>query len=200
MVPNIHPEPDKGSGALGRPAETTLLRFRSVNWDACASTFKRIDSGLTNEEFASMLKELEADLPNGTLIYQSRAERIEGDIADISTYEGIGAFVGFNPEPEPHIILLAIIEGSPAEKAGLKAHDSIFAIDGNPVLLEEGLSAVNRVRGPSGSTVTLTVQSPGKTERAVDVQRGKLTAQANLNRAIRNKLWLYARRPLPTMR
>ncbi len=152
-----------------------------LNWDALHTDYqKRINAGLTDEEFTSMLSDLGSDLPEGALAYQSRTERIEGDIADNSTYEGIGAFVGFNPEPTPHIILLSIIEGSPAEKAGLKAHDSIVAIDGNPVLLEEGLSAVNRIRGPSGSTVTLTIRSPGKAERAVDVQRGKLTSTGKL--------------------
>jgi carboxyl-terminal processing protease len=152
-----------------------------VDWEALRGNYQsRIDSGLTDEEFISMLGDLESDLPEGSLIYQSRAERVEGDIANDATYEGIGAFVGFDAGPEPHIILLSIIEGSPAEKAGLKAHDSIFAIDGNPVLLEEGIQAVERVRGPSGSTVTLTVQSPGKAERSVDVQRGKLASTGKL--------------------
>ena len=70
--------------------------------------------------------------------------------------------------------------GSPAEQAGLKAHDSIFEIDGNPVRLEEGISAVNRVRGPAGSSVTLSVQSPGKAERSVEVKRGTLTSTDQL--------------------
>jgi len=169
--------------ALWKDLQENYIYFDSANvdWKSLHDTYQnRIDKGLTDEEFISMLKDLEADLPEGSLVFQSRTERIEGDIADNSTYEGIGAFVGFNEKPKPHIILLSIIAGSPAEKAGLKAHDSIFAIDGNPVLLEEGLSAVNRVRGPSGSTVTLTVQSPGKTERSVDVQRGKLTSAGKL--------------------
>jgi carboxyl-terminal processing protease len=62
----------------------------------------------------------------------------------------------------------------------LKAHDSILAIDGNPILLEEGLSAVDRVRGPAGSSVTLSIQSPGGAERSVEVKRGKLTSTGRL--------------------
>jgi carboxyl-terminal processing protease len=169
--------------ALWANLQENYIYFDSadVKWEALRGDYQsRIDSGLTDKEFISMLGGLESDLPEGSLTYQSRAERIEGDIANDATYEGIGAFVGFDANPEPHIILLSIIEGSPAEKAGLKAHDSIFAIDGNPILLEEGIQAVERVRGPSGSTVTLTVQSPGKAERAVDVQRGKLTSTGKL--------------------
>jgi carboxyl-terminal processing protease len=73
-----------------------------------------------------------------------------------------------------------VIEGSPAEQAGLKAHDSIFEIDGNPVLLEEGLSVVDRIRGPSGTSVTLNVQTPGSPERSVEVKRAKLTSTGKL--------------------
>jgi carboxyl-terminal processing protease len=152
-----------------------------VEWDGLRSAYqKRIDAGLTAGEFAALMRELEADLPEGSMLYQSRAERVEGDIVDDSTYQGIGAFVGFNPEPQPHIILLSIIKGSPAEQAGLKAHDSIFAIDGSPVLLEEGITAVNRIRGPSGTTVKLNVRTPGRMERIVEVKRGKLTSIGQL--------------------
>lgn len=152
-----------------------------VDWDALRLKYQtEIEKGLSAGEFDVLLKQLESDLPDSSLIYQSRAERIADDIADNSTYEGIGAFIGFNPQPTPRIILLSIIAGSPAEKAGLKAHDSILAIDGSPVLLEEGVNAVQRVRGPAGTTVTLTVQTPGGAEREVRVQRGKLTTSVRL--------------------
>jgi carboxyl-terminal processing protease len=152
-----------------------------VDWQALHDKYlDRIESGLTSEEFASLIEELAAELPAGSLIHETRAERIERDTADTSSYEGIGAFVGFSEEPEPHMVLLDVIEGSPAEKAGLQAHDSIFAIDGNPVLLEEGITAVERVRGPAGSSVTLDVQTPGNPERSVEVQRGKLTSTGKL--------------------
>lgn len=152
-----------------------------VDWDTLRAEYQRdVDAGLTAQEFEALLDELEVDLPENSLIYQTRAERIETDIADNATYEGIGAFIGFDPAPEPHIILLSVMGGSPAEKAGLKAHDSILAIDGSPILLEEGINAVQRVRGPSGSTVMLTVQSPGQAKRDVEVQRGRLAATVSL--------------------
>ena len=148
-----------------------------VDWDALNKKYlDRINSGLSNEEFTALIQELEAELPSGSLTYQSRAERIEAETTDTSTYDGIGAFIGFSEEPVPHIILLSVIEGSPAEEAGLKAHDSIFKIDGNPIQLDEGLNAVNRIRGPAGSSVKLNVQSPGKDERSVELQRAKLTS------------------------
>ena len=152
-----------------------------VDWEALNKKYlERINSGLSNEQFTALIQELEAELPSGTLTYQSRAERIEAETSDLSTYDGIGAFIGFSEDPIPHIILLSVIKGSPAEEAGLKAHDSIFKIDGNPVQLEEGVNAVNRIRGPAGSSVTLDVQSPGKPERSIELQRTKLSSTGTL--------------------
>ena len=152
-----------------------------VDWEALNKEYlERINTGLSNEQFTTLLHELESELPTGSLTYQSRAERIEAETTDLSTYDGIGAFIGFSEDPVPHIILLSVIEGSPAELAGLKAHDSILEIDGNPIQLEEGLNAVNRIRGPAGSSVTLNVQSPGKSERSIELQRAKLTSTGKL--------------------
>jgi carboxyl-terminal processing protease len=47
-------------------------------------------------------------------------------------------------------------------------------------LLEEGLTASNRVRGPAGSSVILNVKTPGKPERSIEVTRGKLTSSSEL--------------------
>jgi carboxyl-terminal processing protease len=168
---------------LWKHFEENYIYFESaeVNWDALHDQYlQRVQAGLTPDEFSTLIEDLRAELPEGSLGYQSRAERIEADIADASSYEGIGAFVGFNEDPKPHIVLLDVIEGSPAEQAGLRAHDSIFEIDGSPVLLEEGLTAVDRVRGPAGSSVTLSIQSPGEQVRSVEVKRGKLTTTGKL--------------------
>lgn len=143
-------------------------------------SISRIDAGLTHEEFVSLLNELETKLPEGSFAYQSRVERLESDLADSTTYDGIGAFVGFQEEEVPHVVILAVVEGSPAEQAGLKAHDSIFSIDGNPILLEEGLAVVERIRGPAGSSVVLDVQSPGMPKRTVDVERARLASTGKL--------------------
>ena len=152
-----------------------------VDWDGLNKKYlDRINSGLSNEEFTTLIQELATELPSGSLTYQSRDERIEAETSDLSTYDGIGAFIGFREDPVPHVILLSVIEGSPAEQAGLKAHDSIFKIDGNPIELEEGTNAVNRIRGPAGSSVELEVQSPGTPARSVELQRAKLTSTGSL--------------------
>jgi carboxyl-terminal processing protease len=168
---------------LWKHLDENYIYFESANvdWESLRTQYlQRVQSGLTPEEFSTLIEELQAELPEGSIGYQSRTERIETDVADTSSYEGIGAFVGFNEDPEPHIVLLDVIEGSPAEQAGLKPHDSILAIDGSPILLEEGLTAVDRVRGPAGSSVILSIQSPGEPARSVEVKRGKLNSTGRL--------------------
>jgi hypothetical protein len=77
-----------------------------VDWDALHDKYlDRINTGLNSVEFASLIAELEAELPTGSLVHETRAERIERDIADTSAYEGIGAFVGFTKAATPHVLL-----------------------------------------------------------------------------------------------
>ena len=169
--------------SLWKHLEDNYIYFETadVDWNSLHDKYlEQINTGLTADEFTSLMKDLGTELPAGSLAYETRAERIDADTVDTSSYEGIGAFVGFSKDPEPHIVLLAVMDGSPAEQAGLKAHDSILEIDGTPIQLDEGITAVNRVRGPAGSSVTLSIQSPGSSEHSIDVKRGRLTSTGKL--------------------
>lgn len=152
-----------------------------LNWDvAHADTQAQVKNGLTDDEFEAGLQSLLATLPEESAAYQSRDERIQADLQNTAQYSGIGAYISVRAEPEPHIVILSIIKDSPAENAGLKAHDSIYSIDGEPVTAEEGMDVVNRVRGEADTMVKLEVQSPGGRRRTVQVTRGTLTAADSL--------------------
>jgi carboxyl-terminal processing protease len=166
---------------LWKNIEETYIYYETaqVDWQDLHDQYtNQINAGLSNEEFTNLLDELEEKLPEGSFAYQSRPERIETDLAVSAApaaIEGIGATLMFKDNGDPHMVILAVTEGSPADSAGLKAHDSIFGIDGVPITLEEGLDAVSRIRGPAGSKVTLDVRTPGKPERKVEVTRARLT-------------------------
>ncbi|HEY3079527.1 MAG TPA: S41 family peptidase [Chloroflexota bacterium] len=70
------------------------------------------------------------------------------------SYDGIGAEVNMR---DGRPIVVAPLEGSPAERAGLRAGDGIVAVDGQDVTSFSLSELVEKVRGPRGSTVTLTV-------------------------------------------
>ena len=75
-------------------------------------------------------------------------------------YEGIGAQLGFD---ENNVLLIvAPLDGSPAEAAGIKAGDKILKIEG---MTTQGISldeAVSKIRGPAGTVVTLNLYREGE--------------------------------------
>jgi carboxyl-terminal processing protease len=70
-------------------------------------------------------------------------------------FEGIGAQLG--KDADNNIIIVSPIAGYPAEKAGLRPKDIIAEIDGETAYDLTISEAVDKIRGPKGTTVTLTV-------------------------------------------
>ncbi|HAC63446.1 MAG TPA: carboxyl-terminal protease [Cyanothece sp. UBA12306] len=70
---------------------------------------------------------------------------------------GVGLQININPETG-NLEVVSPLAGSPAEMAGIKSRDRILAIDGvdtSTLTLDE---AANKMRGPSGTQVSLTIQ------------------------------------------
>lgn len=151
--------------------------YDGVNWEAIGETYRaQVTTGLSEADFADAMRTMLGELPLGQATYQTRAERLEAETSATSTYQGIGAFISFRETPEPHVVILSVIQDSPAELAGLQAHDSIYLIDGAAIGADEANTVVNRIRGPADSSVTLTVETPGENRREVVVPRGRITA------------------------
>lgn len=78
-----------------------------------------------------------------------------------------GEFSGVGMEIEIKDELLTVVaplKGTPAEKAGVKPGDIVLAIDGASTKGLDITTAVNRIRGPKGSTVVLKMMREGWTE------------------------------------
>ena len=86
-------------------------------------------------------------------------------------FSGIGAEVGMENLADPDdlsactvvtencaMVIVAPLDGSPAEAAGLRAGDQVLAIDGTSTIGESVSSLVYRVRGEAGTDVTLSVR------------------------------------------
>ena len=74
-------------------------------------------------------------------------------------FDGIGAQVTVENN---QLTIVRPIEGSPAEKAGLQPGDKIVKIDGEDAGKLTLPEAVNKIRGPKGTTVVLTVLRAGQ--------------------------------------
>jgi carboxyl-terminal processing protease len=71
--------------------------------------------------------------------------------------EGIGAVVE-TVQDTKQVRIVNVVEGSPAESAGLKSGDIFVKVDGEDITKLDQLDLVTKVRGPEGTKVTLTMQ------------------------------------------
>jgi carboxyl-terminal processing protease len=72
-------------------------------------------------------------------------------------------------------VVSAPIQGSPAERAGIRPDDVILAVDGKSVRGDDISEVVEKVKGPEGSTVRLTVSREGE-RREYDLRRAQITS------------------------
>jgi len=70
------------------------------------------------------------------------------------TFEGVGMEIGIR---NSQLQVIAPLEGTPAQKAGLRAGDKIMKVDDKPTVNMTVEEAVNIIRGPKGTEVTLTI-------------------------------------------
>lgn len=70
------------------------------------------------------------------------------------SFEGIGAELGLK---DNHIIVIAPLKGNPAEKAGIRAGDYILKVDGADTSNWTVAQAVDKIKGPKGTTVKLSI-------------------------------------------
>lgn len=97
---------------------------------------------------------------------QAESRALEG------SFEGIGAYVDAEGE---QVKIIAPIRGSPAEAAGVLAGDIILKVDGVEVTGLPQWEVIGMVRGPAGTTVTLTVLHPEASEPVdIAITRGRI--------------------------
>ncbi len=70
-------------------------------------------------------------------------------------YTGIGAWVDTSGD---YVEIISPMKGSPAEKAGLQAQDLVIAINGEDMTGIPGDLVLQRILGPAGDTIVLTIR------------------------------------------
>lgn len=97
-------------------------------------------------------------------------------------YEGIGATVRQN-EDTGGLELLSIMDGSPAQKAGLRAGDQIVQVNGVDVTSWSQSEIIAQVRGPAGTPVELGILRDG-TVLDVEVMRDRISVPSVSSRIL----------------
>ena len=95
--------------------------------------------------------------------YYDRAEYEELRTEQRSQYYGIGASIqNYLSGKEPDTFITSTFQGSPAARASLRFGDKILAVDGTNMTGKSSLEVRDKIRGPRGSAVKITL------ERAAD--------------------------------
>lgn len=101
-------------------------------------------------------------------------------------YEGIGAWVDITGD---YLEIISPMEGSPAEKAGIKAGDTIIKVDGEDQTGVDGNLVLRKVLGPAGTQVTLTVMREGQEEPIdITITRAKIMVPSVTHKMLENDI------------
>ncbi len=155
------------SGVALIPAATSSFAAVDVDTyrelDAFMSVFERVrseyvetvdDKTLLRGAIDGMLNSLD---PHSSYLDE------KGFKALMTTTEGNYGGLGLNVTQEDGAVkVIAATEGTPADRAGIKAGDYLTHIDGKLVYGGTLDEAVDQMRGPPGSTVKITVVRPGR--------------------------------------
>jgi carboxyl-terminal processing protease len=85
-------------------------------------------------------------------------------------FEGVGMTV---EEVDTGLRVIAVYDGSPAARGGLKPGDVITHVDGRSIAGKSSEESTTRIKGPAGTSVRLTVRSGGRT-RQLTLERAKV--------------------------
>ncbi len=135
-------------------------------WDLIHSRYLRQpvdDAALMEGAINGML----ATLDDPHTRYLSPADQEAAEQSMSGEFQGIGAEV---ESVDGAITIVAPIDGSPAQAAGLRPGDILREADGVPLTGMDVSEAAALVRGPAGTTVRLLIERDGKTF-TVDITR-----------------------------
>lgn len=107
--------------------------------------------------------------------YITPAELANGALSLESSYDGIGATVS---DSTGEVTIVAPFRDSPAEQAGIRPGDVILEVDGQSIEGWTQTEAVQIIRGPQGTPVTLKVRHTDGTEEVITITRGNIPLES----------------------
>jgi carboxyl-terminal processing protease len=156
LAPQVTTAPSGDQGGTPENLQTTFQPF----WEAWGIVHQRyVDQPLDDTALMrGAIRGMMAALGDAHSAYLDPQEYKEAETYISGEYEGIGAYVDTTKD---YLTVVSPIAGSPAEKADLKTGDQIIAIDGQDMTGVNPELARQKVLGPAGSTVHLTILREG---------------------------------------
>lgn len=153
-------------GMLSAVAQEPDIYFQiKKNYSIFSKTYETVALDYVDEVDPEILMQQGIDAMLETLdpytVLFNEAQNAQAEIMSRGNYAGIGIEAGYR---DGEVVVIAPIEGGPAERAGIRAGDVIVAVDG---VSTEGLQPeeVNSLTsGESGSEVTISIERFGLTQ------------------------------------
>ncbi|MBD3247790.1 PDZ domain-containing protein [Candidatus Falkowbacteria bacterium] len=141
-------------------------------WDTLKEEY--VDKGGVNDNdlFYGSLKGMAESLDDPYTIFMDPEDSQEFEEGLSGTFQGIGCEVGMRDDI---LTVIAPLDGSPAEKAGLMPGDKIMAVDGEPTINMNIDEAVKKIRGEKGTIVKLTIYRESADEtKEIEITRDEI--------------------------
>lgn len=153
-----------------------LINARFVNEDKNGQDWRiwrhRFDSQIKDEEDANVaIETMLASLNDRYTRFLDKDEFAEEGRSIKATLYGIGIQIGVR---EDKLVVIAPIDDTPADKAGLKANDEILEIDGKNTKGMSVKDAADLIRGEKGTKVHLLIKREEKAAKYYDIVRDEI--------------------------
>jgi carboxyl-terminal processing protease len=136
---------------------------------------KYVDPGLVDHAtlYQAAINGMLQTFPDSGTFYVD-PNTVKTSVGPSGKFDGIGATVA---SQNGQIVIVAPIEGTPAERAGIKAGDVILEVDGESTQGWTQEKAVLKIRGQSGTSVKLKLQR-GTDQLTLDIERDEIAVQS----------------------
>ncbi|MCX6795027.1 MAG: S41 family peptidase [Candidatus Falkowbacteria bacterium] len=144
-------------------------------WDNLKTDY--VDRNMVKDQdlFYGSLKGLAAAVGDPYTVFMDPKEskQFSDDLA--GTFEGIGAEVGMRNDITT---IIAPLDGMPAQKAGVRAGDKVYAVDGVSTLGLTVNEVVTKIRGPKDTKVTITIIRGKEKPRDITITRSVIIVKS----------------------
>ncbi len=144
-------------------------------WDNLKTNY--VDRNMVKDQdlFYGSLKGLTAAVGDPYTVFMDPKEskQFSDDLA--GTFEGIGAEVGMRGDITT---IISPLDGMPAQKAGVRAGDKVYAVDGVSTLGLTVNEVVTKIRGPKDTKVTITIIRGKEKPRDITITRSVIIVKS----------------------
>lgn len=139
----------------------------------------------TETLIAGAVKGMVSSLGDPHSVYMDAKMYKEFMVETEGSFGGVGMVLGVK---DKILTVVSPIEGTPSDKAGIKSGDQILQIDGKDtkdMALDE---AVNKIRGPEGTTVNLAIRHENEPTKEVALTRSNIQIKTVSGKMLPDKI------------